>query len=334
MVITIVIVILVTILLAGYALFTQKHCYVHHTALFSATPEAMTKELSQLEYWPSWLPWGKYDDQVSIQVIPHNQEHDCAIVQLNSAILGFVECRIPTQNEVGTVEFQVHLSKLYSHPINIKIQCYNVEEQHPLLHITAQVTLGFWQRYKQASVLRQLSGDMRLLLIQLCARFAPNQIGMPKFQLLENKSLANVDAVTRPFIVEDHAMSMKMEQGFRDLFTSLGPDNPPAGPSFALYETADLRLHYFTGKLGVPIQCLSPCEAQPEKVCFKGLYLGLKYQGDYESLWLAWHVLHTHRELLGLKSAKRRLSLEIYEVSPRETTNKHDFVTVIYTPLR
>lgn len=330
-------IILISILLcvAGYALFTQRYVYIHHTSLMSSSAEQIFEEINQLEYWPSWLPWSLYDNDASVLV---NQRHshslEGALVQLKGQHLGQISCHIESQQANQLMTFWVQTEHFYPSPLHVKIELSETEDHQLVLHIIANSELNFWHRYKQPQLLKQIHADMRLLLVRLCARIEPDTNAVMSFELQNSRTLANVDAITRPFLVSDHSMSMQMEQGFRDLIISLGPENRPAGPSFALFEAADMSHHYFTGKLGLPIQNLSPCEAQPERITFKGNYVGLRYQGSYQYLWLAWHVLHTCLRLQHYKPATQRNSIEVYEVSPKDTTDDLQFVTVLYIPVQ
>lgn len=331
-------IILISILLcvAGYALFTQRYIYIHHTSLMSCSAEQTFDEINQLEYWPSWLPWSLYDDDASVLVNQqrHSQSLEGALVQLKGQSLGLVSCHIESQQANKMVTFRVQTEHFYPSPLLVKIELSETEDHQLVMNVIANSELNFWHRFKQPQLLKQVHADMRLLLLRLCARIEPDSKAVMSFALQNSRTLANVDAVTRPFLVSDHSMSVQMEQGFRDLVISLGPENQPAGPSFALFEAADLHQHYFTGKLGIPIHSFSHCEAQPERITFKGNYLGLRYQGSYQYLWLAWHVLHTCLHLQHQKHAKHRCSMEVYEVSPKETSNQSQFVTVLYLPIQ
>lgn len=335
MTVGLIIIISFLICVAGYLLFTQRYVYIHHNSLLSCSAEQFFDELQQLEYWPSWLPWSLYDENASVLINKrHSNTIAGALVQLKGQYLGQVSCHIEQFKADKGVTLQVQSDHFYPAPLQVRIELSQTEDQQLLINIFAHCELNFWHRFKQTKLLQQVHSDMKLMLVRLKNRVEPNHDTLMSFELQDSRTLANVDAVTRPFLVSDHSMSMQMEQGFRDLILSLGPDNPPAGPRFALFETADLSHHYFTGKLGIPIQCLSPCEAQPEKITFKGNYVGLRYQGSYQHLWLAWHVLHTFLKLHHYKPANQRNSLEIYEVSPKETTDELQFVTVLYLPIQ
>lgn len=334
MIVGLIIIVVMLLFVAGYALFTQKYLYVHHSSLLHGPTDSLLEHISQLEFWPSWLPWGLYDDDTSVLVNQRNsQSLDGAFIQLKGQHLGVISCHIEQSNDQQYLKFHVQSDHFYSNPIHIKIELTYTEDGQTLLNISANSELNFWNRYRQNVEQIQLHSDMHLLLIRLISRIQSSSDSNTNFAIQDCRTLQNVDAVTRPFIASDRPISMKMEQGFRDLNTALGPDNPPAGPRFALYDSANINQHYFSGKLGIPIQCLSPCEAKPEKITFKGKYLGLRYQGSYQHLWLAWHVLHTYSRLHGFKKVPHKMSLEVYETSPHETKVEQDFVTVIYMPI-
>lgn len=334
MIVELIILISILLCVAGYALFTQRHVYVHHTSLITSSTDNVFEEINQLEYWPSWLPWSLYDEDASVLVNQrHSQSLEGALVQLKGQYLGQVSCHVDSQQANKMITFWVQTEHFYPSPVRVIIELNETEDHQLVLNVLANSELNFWHRYKQPQLLKQIHADMKLLLVRLCARIEADSHYVTSFALQNSRTLANVDAITRPFLVSDHSMSMQMEQGFRDLIISLGPDNRPAGPSFALFQATDMSHHYFTGKLGIPIQNLSPCEAQPERITFKGNYVGLRYQGSYQFLWLAWHVLETCMHLQQYKPVKQRNSIEIYEVSPKETTNELQFVTVLYMPI-
>ena len=335
MIIGLIILISILLCVAGYTLFTQRYIYIHHTSLMSSSADEIFSELNQLEYWSSWLPWTLFDDDASVLVNQRsNLSLEGALVQLKGPLLGKVSCHIESLQASKRLTFQVQTDRFYPSPINVLIELSETEDHQVVMNVIAKSELNFWHRYKQTQLLKQIHADMRLMLIRLCARLQSDNVYATSFERQNSRTLANVDAITRPFLVSDHSMSMQMEQGFRDLIISLGPDNRPAGPSFALFEAADLSQHYFTGKLGIPIQNLSPCEAKPERITFKGNYAGLRYQGSYQHLWLAWHVLKTNLRLHHQKQAKQRCSIEVYEVSPKETSDELQFVTVLYMPIQ
>ncbi|MCO4785798.1 MAG: hypothetical protein KC467_07725 [Marinomonas atlantica] len=335
MIIGLIIIAVMLLFVAGYVLFTQKYLYVHHSTLLTSPVNSLQEHTLQLEFWPSWLPWGLYDESASVLVNQRNSHSlNGALIQLKGQHLGTLSCHIEQGSNPDAIRFYVTSDHFYLNPIQVQVELTQTEDQQSLLTVTASSELNFWHRYRQSTELKQLHSDMRLLLIRLKARMPSSHDEAIHFDVQGSRTLQNVDAVTRPFIVSDRPMSMKMEQGFRDLNTALGPDNPPAGPRFALYEAANLSQHYFVGKLGIPIQCFSPCEAQPEKITFKGQYVGLKYQGSYQHLWLAWHVLHTYSRLHGYKHAKQRMSLEVYETSPRQTPDEVNYITILNMPIQ
>ena len=322
------------IVTVGYLLFTQKYVYVQHSLLLSDSPEALIDKVKEIEFWSSWLPWSLYDDETTVQVSPaQGNETIGASIRLKGPHLKSISCHVTGLDLKDGLSFSIVSDYFYPAPIQVKITWTSTEEEQGMMQLHASSQLNMWQRIIHGRFQKTLYADMRLLLLRLKAQLVPESDA--NVQLTQNgcHKLPNVDAVTRPFIVSDHPMSVQMEQGFRDLIISLGPENRPAGPSFALYEDADIRQHYFTGKLGIPIQCLSACEAQPERLAFVGKYMSLKYQGSYQHLWLAWHTLHTYCRIHGLRPANRRTSLEVYEVSPRETSNTLQFVTVLYLPI-
>nr|WP_239090315.1 GyrI-like domain-containing protein [Marinomonas ostreistagni] len=318
----------------GYWLFTQHHCHVHHTTLLHSGPEQLFAEVSQLEQWAAWLPWQWYDDSSSCSVHYHSLNYlEQSLIQLKGPHIGLISCHIEACQAPNSLVFSIASDGYYPCPIQIKFELTTQPNGSHVLHAIAQAELGFWQRLQQHELLHQLMHDTRLMLVGLKAQIEQDSVASMRFEHLEIGPLANIDAVTRPFIVSDQPMSQKMEQGFRDLITTLGPENQPAGPSFALYDAADPKHHYFTGKLGITIQGLSPCEAEPERLTFKGRYIGLRYQGSYHHLGLAWHILKRYSELHGYRHARQRSSLELYTTSPRDKVDETQLTTLLYLPI-
>lgn len=335
MIIGFIIAIALLLILAGYWLFTQNRCYVHHTTIVNSSPETLSDCVLNLESWHQWLPWGLYEDNSSTNIHRHSNNHiEKSVVQIKGSHFGLITCHIKDFQPQQSMTFEVVTEGYYPSPILIKLEFNTDREGQLQLHAIGESELSFWHRLQHDRLLSHLYADIHLLMVRLKAQ-AEAPAAMPlSIEYLNVTMLANMDAVTRPFIVSDQPMSQKMEQGFKDLMMTLGPDNQPAGPSFALYEAADPKRHYFTGKLGITIQGLSPCEAEPERLCFKGRYMGLKYQGSYQHLWLAWHALIRHSELQGYKRAHQRNSLEVYTVSPRDTEVESELTTLLYLPLQ
>ncbi|RDL44559.1 hypothetical protein DN730_09210 [Marinomonas piezotolerans] len=321
--------------LLGYMLFTHRSCYVHHTSILQAPPQKLFDQLSQLESWPSWLPWVDYDNTptITFEESP-STTIESAVISIKSQALGTVTCRVTDYQVNDSLTFQVLSDKLFFGVLDITVSHQLSETGECVIHLTGYNELAFWQRHKQPQQLNQLYADLKLMLVKIQSYVDKDPKYALQIELEDCKQLENVDAVTRPFIVSDQPMSQKMEQGFQDLITSLGPDNPPAGPRFALYETADPSHHYFVGKLGVPIQCFTPCNAHPEKIVLKGLYASLRFQGSYQYLGLGWHILNRYCECHGLKVGNHRPKIEIYEVSPHDTSTPQDYVTILRAPIQ
>lgn len=335
MIIGFIIAIALVLILIGYWLFTQKHCYVHHTAILHSDAKSLFAEFNQLEHWSQWLPWDLYDDNSSASVNYHSHNHlEQSLIQLKGPSIGLITCHIQSCQAPEHLAFEIASDGYYPCPILVKFELSTNKEDQLLLHAVGEAELSFWQRLQYQSLLQQLAADVRLMMVRLKAQVEEQSVARMQFEHLEVSSLANIDAVTRPFIVSEQPMSQKMEQGFRDLAMTLGPENKPAGPSFALYEAADLQRHYFTGKLGITIQGLSPCEAEPERLCFRGQYIALRYQGSYHHLGLAWHVLKRYSTLKGHKHARARNTLEMFIVSPRDTDNETELITILYLPIQ
>lgn len=332
MVVFILLCIVTLLFVLGYLLFTQKHCRIQHTLLIRRDISALPSEIAQLNHWPCWLPWLRYDTKADITLKEASENHRFGQIVIKSQHLGTITC-IPRQALTKfPLTFLVMSDTLFFGNLNITIDILDWEGEKRL-RLKANNQLPFWQRYRHSQQLNQLYADLKLMLVQLHSKLEPNRETTLTFQPLECQPLQNIDAVTRPFTVTDQHISQTMAIGFQDLVATLGPDNPPVGARFALYETADLHKHYFVGRLGIPIQCFTPCEAHPERIVFKGQYARLKYQGSYEYLSLAWHVLAMYCRSQGLKKHSRRASLEVFEISPHDTHEELQFITVLHTPI-
>ena len=328
-------VIALLLILAGYWLFTQQRCYVHHTTPIHCNAETLFTNILELDRWSQWLPWTLYDDSSSLNVNQHSVNHlDHSVVQIKGTHLGLLSCHIKACQINQAITFEVVSDSNFPCPISIKLELSANREGQLELHAIGDCELSFWHRLQHDRLLSHLYADVHLMMVRLKAVSEVDSSDALNIEYLAVAELPNIDAVTRPFIVSDQPMSQKMEQGFKDLIMTLGPENQPAGPRFALYEAADPKRHYFTGKLGVTIQGLSPCEAEPERLCFKGRYIGLKYQGSYQHLWLAWHILQCYSELQGNKRAHQRNSVEMYTVSPRDTETETELTTLLYLPIQ
>ncbi len=332
MVVFIILCIVILLVVCGYVLFTQQKCWIQHTLPVNQDTSSLPLDLTQLANWLNWLPWIRYDTKADVMVKKADSGHPHGQITLSSQHLGTITCTPRQPLNQLPQSLLVTSDRLFYGDLHITIDLIDSEEGKRL-RLKANNRLPFWRRYHHTQQLNQLYADLKLMLVQLHSTFEPSQNTTLSFTALDCQTLSNMDAVTRPFIVSDQHMSQTMAMGFQDLTAILGPENPPAGPRFALYDTADLSHHYFVGRLGIPIQCFTPCEAHPERLVFKGQYARLKYQGSYEYLGLAWHVLKMQCLSRGLKKHPRRPSLEVFDVSPHDTNEELQFITVLNTPI-
>ena len=332
MVVVIISCVVALLLFCGYLLFTQQLCRIHHTLPLSQDTSSLPERTIQLAYWSSWLPWELYDEEVSVTVNDMGTNAHQGQVILHSRRIGKVECTLQQEVTDDSVSFRVIARRFFFGDLNISIKIESSDNANYLV-LTGENKLPFWRRYHHTQQLNQLYADLKLMLVRFHAQLEPETETTLSFKVSCCQQLDNVDAVTRPFIVSDQPMSQTMELGFQDLTTALGPDNPPAGPRFAIFETADPSHHHFVGKLGVPIQCFTPCDAHPERIVLRGAFASLKFQGSYRYLGLAWHVLNMYCYCHNLRKVRRRPSIEVYEVSPHDTHEELQFITVLHAPI-
>ncbi|MCV2403639.1 GyrI-like domain-containing protein [Marinomonas sp. C2222] len=324
-----------------YFYFANKRFVGRYNASIPISANHAYQQLSHLESWPAWLPWLIYDQEASIHYSEHshNRSMEQSLTWQGQLIKHGHLTIHPTRPD--TTYFHTTLNAPAFYPCDIY---FNIDfaKQEKSSTITIQLTgkLPILKRWRAKHYQLKASKDAELAILYLCdlltkasARYS-QYYNAPSFHYLARTQLNNIDAVTRPFDVGSQPMSQKMEQGFHDLFTQLGPENPPAGPCFALYKKADIIHHYFTGRLGIPVQNIVPCQLCPEKITFSGDYLHLRYVGSYQKLSLAWHVLYNYMRLNRLHVHSRRCGIEIFEVGPTQAENSQDFVTLVYLPIR
>lgn len=334
---------LFSVLLLLYLSLYKGRFFSRYNASVDLPIDLVAEDLADLANWPSWLPWLIYDAGTEI-----------TYEYLNSGILSVVpSCliwRSPLIREgYITLEparssaqyFHTRLEALAFYPEDTHFNIDLTKQKERTL-ITIQITgnLPFLKRWMRTDYTIKASKDAELALLQLGAHLDKykkthnNEDDRTTFEWLGQTRLSNIDAVTRPFVVNNQPMSQKMDQGFHDLVTELGPENPPAGPSFALYKKVDLVHHYFSGRLGIPIQNIVPCVLCPERVVLHGKYLHLRYFGCYQNLPLAWHVLYNFMRLKGLKVNRYRYGVEIFEVGPTQTDNSKHYITLVHLPIK
>jgi hypothetical protein len=329
--------------LSLYSSLFKGRFFSRHSAVIDAPIDILSEDLSDLANWKSWLPWLMYDKDIDIfyeypssgvrAVLP-----SCLIWRGDLTKENHLSLQ-PSRSSAHYFHTLLEAPAFYPNDVHFNI---DLSKQKERTLITIQITgnLPFLKRWMGKDYKVRASKDAELALLKLLAYLAKynaisnQEYHEPRFEYLNKKKMQKIDAVTRPFIVSNQPMSQKMHQGFHDLVTELGPDNPPAGPSFVLYKKADVIHHYFSGKLGIPIQNVVPCELCPERIVLRGDYLQLRYIGSYQNLSLAWHVLHTFRRLSKLKHNRRRYGVEVFEVSTTQTDNAKDYVTLVCLPIK
>lgn len=342
----VVIVFLITfciVLFLTYLLTCKGRFYNRQNAVIGAPIDMVAEDLSDLTNWQNWLPWLVYEPKAHIDYeYLHSGIHSvfptCLVWQGTLIKKGYITLE-PARSGAHYFHTLLEAPAFYPNDVHFNIELTKQKER---TLVTIQITgkLPFFSRWKQKHYSICAEKDAELALLKLLAYLnkystaSSHEYNAPNFEWLDKSKLENIDAVTRPFIVSNQPMSQKMDQGFHDLITELGPENPPAGPSFALYEKADISHHYFSGRLGIPVQNLVPCELCPERIILRGNYLHLRYKGDYQNLSLAWHVLYNFMRIQNLKRDRRHHGVEIFEIGPAQTNNSKDYITSVYLPIK
>lgn len=332
----------IVVFVAYFCLF-REHFFSRQNAIINAPIEAITEDLSDLTNWQNWLPWLIFEPDADIDyqysnsgihsVLPSSLVWQGKLIKNGHITLE------PARSGVHYFHTLLEAPAFYPKDVHFNI---DLTKQKSRTLITLQITskLPFYSRWKQKNYRFRAEKDAELTLLKLLAHLnkynatPDHEYKAPTFKWLKQTKLDNIDAVTRPFVVNNQPMSQKMDQGFRDLITELGPENPPAGPSFALYKKADIAYHYFSGRLGIPVQNLVPCELCPERIVLPGNYLHLRYVGGYQNLSLAWHVLYNFMRLHNLKPHRRHYGVEVFEAGPIQKNNSKDYVTSVYLPIK
>ena len=331
-----------TVLLAYLFLFNGRF-FSRQNAVIGVPIEVIAEDLSDLTNWKTWLPWLIYEPKAYVDYEYlnsgiHSVLPTCLVWQGKLIKDGYITLE-PSRSSAHYFHTLLEAPAFYPNDVHFNI---DLTKQKDRTLVTIQITgkLPFFSRWKQRNYGLRADKDTELALLKLLAylnkysKASSHEYNAPAFEWLERTRLDNVDAVTRPFVVSNQPMSQKMDQGFHDLITELGPENPPAGPCFALYKKADIAHHYFSGRLGIPVQNLVPCELYPERIVLRGSYLHLRYMGSYQNLSLGWHVLYSFMRLHHLKPHRRHYSVEVFEVGPLQTNNSKDFVTSVYLPIK
>ncbi|RBO85826.1 AraC family transcriptional regulator [Marinomonas aquiplantarum] len=339
MILFVLVVVCLGLLLTFYANAFKGRFFKRHHLLVDLDLETVNEHLQDLNNWTDWLPWLLFEKQAKIDfeyANPLSPLPSCLVWRGNLIKQGSVslEASRPNAQYYHTL---VEAPAFY--PCDFHFNLDLTKQKHGTL-ISFQVTgkLPFFKRWQQGDYGIRADKDAELAMLLLNAVLQTKMLDdnhdvMP-FEFLANTQLDNLDAVTRPFTVNHQPMSQKMDQGFHDLITTLGPENPPAGPSFALYRQVDLANHVFIGRLGIPVQNMTPCELCPERIVLPGDYLALRYTGRYQHLSVAWHVLYQFMRLHKLKPHRRREGIEIFEVGPAHAEQPKHYVTRICLPIK
>ncbi|NVK72712.1 MAG: AraC family transcriptional regulator [Oceanospirillaceae bacterium] len=343
MLVTLLLVTFFVIAFLGYLFCFRGRFFSRKNAVIDVPIGVISEELSDLNNWQSWLPWLMYepDAEVSYEYLNsgvHSVFPSCLSWQGDSIKKGYISLKA---SRPGAHYFHTLLEAPAFYPCDLHFNIDLTKQKNRTL-ITIQVIgqLPFLLRWRQRVFALRADKDGELALLKMLSYLgkyntqSDHEYHEPAFVWLDKTTLDNVDAVTRPFVVNHQPMSQKMDQGFHDLITELGPENPPAGPSFAIYKKADINHHYFSGRLGIPVQNIVPCELCPERIVLKGQYLHLRYVGCYQNLSLAWHVLYNFMRLHNLKPDRRHCGIEVFEVGPIQTSNSKDYITSVYLPIK
>jgi len=315
MIVILFLIIVFSIALLSYVFLFNGRFFSRQSSVIEASIGDITEDLSDLNNWPSWLPWLIYEPNAELtyeylnagirSVLP-----SCLIWNGPLIKEGYISLQ-PARSGAHYFHTLLEAPAFYPSDVHFNI---DLTKQKGRTSVSIQITgkLPFLKRWKQSHYRIRANKDAELALLNVLAylskynKLSDHDYTAPSFEWLATTTLDTMDAVTRPFIVSNQPMSQKMDQGFHDLLTDLGPENPPAGPSFALYKKVDLAHHYFAGRLGIPVHNLEPCRLCPERIVLRGNYLHLRYTGSYQHLSLAWHVLYSFMRLQKMKVNRRR----------------------------
>ncbi len=336
------------ILITGIFLWCYLHLFTgrffsRQSAVIDVPIDAISETLGDLTNWQPWLPWLIYekDHQLSYEYLNSGVMSvlpSCLVWKGDLIKTGYVTLE-PARSSAHYFHTLLEAPAFYPNDVHFNIDLTKQKER-TLVTIQMSGRLPFFQRWKQKNFDIRSSKDAELALLKMLPLLealnpaSDHEHREPRFEWLPQTHLDKLDAVTRPFTVSNQPMSQKMQQGFYDLITELGPENPPAGPSFALYSKVDLEHHYFSGRLGIPIQNMTPCAVCPERINLPGYYLQLRYTGSYQHLSLAWHVLYSFMRLHHVKPHPRHYGVEVFEIGPSQTENTKDFVTLVCLPVK
>lgn len=343
MIVMLLLAVFLSIALLSYLLLFNGRFFGREGSIIDAPIEVISEDLSDLTNWQHWLPWLLFEPDAQVTYENSNTGvmsilPSCLVWNGKRIKEGFLSLEAARPN---SPYFHTLLEAPAFYPSDVHFNI-DLTKQKDRTLISIQITgkLPFFKRWKQTNYKFRANKDAELALLKLLSHLSKyNTISdqeyiAPAFEWLNRTTLDHVDAVTRPFSVRDQPMSQKMDQGFHDLITSLGSENQPTGPAFALYKKVDVIHHYFSGRLGIPVHNLVPCELSPERIVLKGTYLHLRYSGSYQHLSLAWHVLYSFMRLDKQQHNRRLYGVEFFEVGPTHTDSAKEFVTSIYLPIK
>ena len=136
---------------------------------------------------------------------------------------------------------------------------------------------------------------------------------------------------------EGHLDDMKkaMMEGFPRLGSYVDEQGITAtGFPFCIYHKVDLGKMYFNCDMALPVPSDTTSSEFDVRTFSGGRYYRTTLKGSYEFLELAWYQAYSHLQMLKIKPAFRRASLEVYEVDPASANHTNELITSIYIPIK
>jgi len=327
----------------GYSYLFKGRFFARQSLVIDLPFDIVSENLKDLSNWPQWIPWLLFEPNTKVH---YDYSHAGETTLLPSCLSwkgklikeGYILME-PARSSASYCHAVIEANAFYPRDVFLSIDLTK-QGSHTGINLQLTGSVPFLLRYKTALLKIRANKDLELSLLRLNAHLVQYsqrtdyEFADPSYTFLETKQLGHFDAVTRPFTAKDQSISQKIEQGFHDLFTALGPQNPTTGHRFTLYTKADPIHHDFEGVLGVLVQNVEPCDLHPERITLNGTYLQLLYHGSYQHLSLAWHVIHNMMRLQGHRPDKKHPSIEIYEMGPGQTNSPKEYMTKVCLPIK